>query len=175
MTRSALLAVTVTLAAFFPHPAEAGDGRLVRTCSSQSQAYFPGAYRSRDNLVLGPLAWLGANMVHDDGAYGSAYRWKHPVLVRPGRTVSLRIGAAARGFAGLSYDFQGWSFARTARTVVFQGCLRAKARSRTDGRPVTFWSGGIVSTRGSACVPIEIRIDRGAVRRRTLALGDARC
>jgi hypothetical protein len=56
------------------------------------------------------------------------------------------------------------------RTVVFRACPASKAQSRVNGRPVTFWSGGIVATRASICLPVEIRIDRGPVRRRTIAL-----
>jgi hypothetical protein len=91
--------------------------------------------------------------------------------VRPTHTVTVRIGAAARGFARLTYTAVGWSYSRAVRTVVFKACPAAKAQSNTDGRPVTFWSGGIVLQRPAACVSVEIRIDRGPIRRRAVAIG----
>ena len=93
-------------------------------------------------------------------------RWKVPVLVRPRHTVTLRIGATAQSFAGLAFATRGWHYADSNRTVVFRSC-------RT-GRP-TFWAGGVVSTRALGSLPVEIRIDRGAVRRRVLSLAGAAC
>ncbi|HEX4734250.1 MAG TPA: hypothetical protein VH247_07545 [Thermoleophilaceae bacterium] len=145
-------------------------------CAHQSGAEFPGAYRDPANLSVGPLAWAGARAHGDaDGSLGGGFRWKQPVLVRPGHTVTIRVAAPAASFARLSYAHAGgWAFRGGVRKVVFRACSATKAMSRTDGRPVTFWSGGIVATRGSICLPVEIRIDRGPVRRRTIAL-NARC
>ena len=168
MIRVALITAALVLASASP---AAADGRMVMRCSQQSGAGFPGAYADPGNLVVGPFAWMGANRQNFDGAYGGAYRWKQPVLVRPGHTVTLRIAAAARDFARLTYTATGWSFSRAVRTVVFEACSRSKAQSRADGRPVTFWSGGTVLTRPAACVPVEIRIDGGAVKRRAVATG----
>ena len=169
MTRVALIAGLVVLAS--ASPATAADGQKVMRCSQQSGASFPGAYGDRGNLVVGPFAWMGARRQDGDGANGDTYRWKQPVLVRPGHTVTLRGGAAARGFARLTYTAAGWSFSRAVRTVVFKACPAAKAHSTTDGRPVTFWSGGIVMKRPAACVPVEIRVDEGPIRRRAVAIG----
>jgi hypothetical protein len=145
-------------------------------CSHQSAAEFPGAYRDPANLALGPLVWAGARANGDaDGSLGGGFRWKQPVLVRPGHTVTMRVGASGASFARLSYTHtDGWAFSGGVRKVVFRACSAAKAMSRSDGRPITFWSGGIVATRGSMCLPVEIRIDRGPVRRRTIAL-NGRC
>jgi hypothetical protein len=146
-------------------------------CAQQSGAGFPGAYGDPTNLSIGPLAWLGARRGNSDGAYKDVFRWKQPVLLKPGHTATLKIGTSARGFAGLAYGHhgEGWSFASTVGRVRFSACPSSTAQSRTDGKPVTFWSGGIVLTRSPACVPVEIRIDRGRVRRRVLAYGGARC
>jgi hypothetical protein len=171
MRRTVIFAGALALA--IPVAASAAGGRVVMHCSEQSTAGFPGAYRDSNNLVVGPLAWVfvKSNATYD-GAYEGGYRWKNPMLVRPGHVVTMRIGAAAKDFAGLAFDHDGgWDFARSERTVVFRACPRAKATSRVDGRPVTFWSGGIVSTRTGVCVPVEIRVDRGAVRRRSVGLG----
>jgi hypothetical protein len=171
--RAVLVVLALTLVA--AAPAAASGGRVVTTCDRQSQAAFQGAYRDADNLVVGPLAWIGARAPHTGGANAGEFRWKHQLLVQPGHRVTVRIGAAAAGFAGLTYNFQGWGFARSHRTVVFQACPRSRAASRSDRGPVTFWSGGISATVGAGCVPVEIRIDRGPVRHRTIALGAARC
>jgi hypothetical protein len=157
--------------------AAAAEQRATADCADQASTTFPGAYGDPSNLVVGPLAWLGARgNGNADGRLGGGYRWKLPVLGRPGHRVSLRIGAAAASFARLKYVHSagGWDFSGGTRTVLFRACSAARAMSRTDGRPVTFWSGGVVATRGSICLPVEIRIDRGPVRRRTIAL-NARC
>ena len=172
MTRAiAFLAVVGALVS--PSLASAAGGRVVMRCAQQSTAGFPGAFADPSNMVVGPLAWVFAHKnAGYDGAYEFGYRWKNPALVRPGHIVTMRIGAAAKDFAGLAYDHDGgWGYPQSERTVVFKGCSRAKATSRVDGRPVTFWSGGIVSTRTGVCVPIEFRVDRGAVRRRSIGLG----
>jgi hypothetical protein len=172
MRRLAVLAVAAASLAFVTLASAAG-GRAVMRCTHQSTAGFPHAYSDPTNVVVGPLAWIGAQRnAGYDGAYELGYRWKNPVLVRPGHTVTMRIGAAAKDFAGLAYDHDGgWRYADSERTVVFNACSRSKASSRVDGRPVTFWSGGIVSTRTAVCVPLEFRVDRGAVRRRSIGLG----
>jgi hypothetical protein len=164
-------ALVVALAA--PTLAQAAGGRVVMACTHQSTAGFPRAYTDPANMTIGPLAWMFAQRnAGYDGAYEFGFRWKNPVLVRPGHVVTMRIGAAAKDFAGLAYDHDGgWAYASSERTVVFKACSRRKATSRVDGRPVTFWSGGIVSTRTAVCVPIEFRVDGGAVRRRSLGLG----
>jgi hypothetical protein len=169
------LLVALAACALAPTTADAAGGRVVMTCAHQSSAGFPGAFRSADSLVVGPLAWTGVNQnATYDGAYESGYRWKNPLLIRPKHAVTVRIGAAAMGFAGLAYDHEGgWSFAQSERTVVFKSCSRRRAKSRVDGRPVTFWSGGIVSTRTAVCVPVEIRVDGGPLRRRSIGLGTA--
>ena len=165
--RRLLTVACATAALAGPVPtAAASGGRLVRTCADRSDATFPGAYRDPGNIVIGPLAWLWANEQDDDGAYNGAYRWKVPVLVRPRHTVTLRIAAAAQDFAGLSFAARGWDYADSNRTLVFRSC-----RSR---RP-TFFAGGVSSTRALGCLPVEIRIDRGAVRRRVLSLAGADC
>ena len=165
--RRCLMVACVTAALAAPVPtASAAGGRLVNTCADRSDATFPGAYRDPHNVVIGPLAWLWANNQDGDGAYNGAYRWKAPVLVRPRHTVTLRIGAAARSFAGLAFATRGWDYADSDRTVVFRSC---------NGRRPTFWAGGVVSTRALGCLPVEIRIDRGAVRRRVLSLAGADC
>lgn len=165
--RGLLILACITAALAGPiASASASGGRLVNTCADRSSAAFPGAYKDPDNLVVGPLAWLWAKRQDDDGSYQDGYRWKVPVLVRPRHTVTLRIGAAAQSFAGLSFAARGWEYADSNRTVVFRSCR---------GRRATFFAGGVASTRPLGCLPVEIRIDGGAVRHRTLSFAGADC
>src|SRR3954462_1088471 len=97
-------------------------------CANQSGAEFPGAYRDPANLVVGPLAWVGARGQADaDGSLDGGYRWKQPVLVRPGHKVTIRVGAAAAGFARLTYTHgSGWAFGGGVRAVTFHACSRSR-------------------------------------------------
>ena len=174
----AVVAVVTVVTAALPAVASASGGRAVARCSQQSTADFPGAFSDPANLVVGPFAWLGARRGRIDGAYKGRYRWKQPVLVQPGHRVTLRVAMRAAGLAGLVYAGVGgdWDFARTVRVMSFHSCSQDKASSHSSGQAVTFWSGGIVLTRSPACVPVMIRIDRGPVQRRTVAMGPgARC
>jgi hypothetical protein len=172
-----VLAVVLVGAAAISASASGAGGRTEMRCSQQSSGVFDGSFRDRRNLVVGPFAWAGARAGQVDGSFEDRYRWKQPALVRPGHTVILRIGNAARAFAGLTYDGRGaWDPRFTVQTVVFHGCPPGKAASRIGGTAVTFWAGGIVLTRAKACVPVEIRVDGGPVRRRSVPLGaGARC
>jgi hypothetical protein len=175
--RRALAAIAIVAAVVAP-AASASGGRGVARCSQQSTADFPGAFFDPANLVVGPFAWLGARRGRVDGAYKGRYRWKQPVLVRPGHRITLRIGSGAARFAGLEYAGVGgdWDYRRSVRVMSFHSCANERASSRSSGQPVTFWSGGIVLTRSPACVPVTIRVDRGPVQYRTVAMGEgARC
>ena len=169
MIRAACAALVV--AVVFPAAASAEGGRQIRRCSQQSGSGFTGPYTDPGSLVVGPFAWLGARRRGVDGALEDTYRWKQPVLVKPGHTVTLKIAARARAVAGLTFGGGDWSFRKTYAVVVFHACPASKAISLADGEPVTFWSGGIVLTRPAACVPLEIRIDRGPVQRRAVRIG----
>ena len=162
---------TLGAALVAPAAAHAGPTQTVG-CAQQSFATFDGAFTRRENLVVGPLAWMGARDARSDGALGGGYRWKFPALIRAGHRVALRIPARATAFAGFTYDHKhGWEFPPRASVVRFSACAPAKAGSRADGRRVSFFSGGVVTNRSPACVPVEIRTDGGTVRHRTLALG----
>jgi hypothetical protein len=174
MMRIACAALVVLV--LVPAAASAEGGTQIRRCSQQSGAGFTGPYTDPGSLVVGPFAWLGAKRRGVDGAYRSTYRWKQPVLVKPGHTVTLKIAARARDLAGVTFGGGDWSFRKTYSVVVFHACPASKAMSQADGKPVTFWSGGIVLRRPAACVPLEIRVDRGPVQRRAIRIGPgARC
>ena len=168
--KRAALAVVATLV--LATPAAASDRALVKTCAQQSFAGFGGAYDDPRNLVVGPLAGVGARAQDYDGAYEGRYRWKMPMLMRPGRRATVRIGAAAAGFARLSFGTGHWNFARSHRRVTFVGCSASKAGSPIGGgRRATFWSGGLTALRTNFCLPLEIRFGTGTIRRRSIPMG----
>jgi hypothetical protein len=150
-------------------------GHAVEDCSRQSEAEFPGAFTSRANFVVGPLAMI-------DGAYTDSDTVrefggnKFPVLVPAGHTVTLALAPDARRIAGLAYGPlpQGETKMRdTYRSVTFVACRPGKSQSRGGGFEVTFWS-GFVLTRMPVCLPLDVSIDGAPPRRVALALG-ARC
>ena len=165
-------AAVLAAIAIGPPAAEAADRPLVKTCAQQSFAGFAGAYADSRNLVVGPLAWVGARAQDYDGSYEGRYRWKMPMLMKPGRRATVRIGAAAAGFARLSFGTGHWDFARSHRRVTFAGCPAAEAGSPIGGgRRATFWSGGLTALRTNFCLPLEIRFAGGAIRRREVPMG----
>ena len=122
------------------------------TCDTRSFARFPGAYRDEANLVVGPLALVGAGTRTLPGTIAAVGGNKFPALLRPGHTVTLQIPANARGIAALGYGPlpQGEiTLANAHDTVTFEACQR---------RRVTFWSGAVV-TPEPACVPVDVYID----------------
>ena len=133
---------------------------VVADCASRSEATFPGAFKNRRNLVVGPLALIGAGGTASwDRAAGGN---KFPLLLRAGHRVTLELSARTRTFAGLAYGPlpQGQTSLRDAhRVVTFIACRRGgPLGSNADGRPVTFWSGGVLA-RSPRCVPLLVWVD----------------
>ena len=151
-------------------------------CSTRSEADFPGAFTSPDNLVVGPLVLVGGAYTDPDtvGEFGGD---KFPLLVKAGHTVTVRLAGHARS-AGLAYGPlpQGETRLRdTYRSVTFVACRPGRASRRydpdgpsgsdADGVAVTFWS-GFVMTRAPACLPLDVYVDGATTPRRVgLALG----
>jgi len=153
---------------------------VVVTCGTQSAARFPGAFRSPRNLIVGPLALVGAGGTPQfvrDGS-GSERFQKFPLLVRADHRVTVEQSHSTRRGAGLAYGPlpQGEvHLADTHRVVTFVACARGDSGSRADGRPVTFWSGGIVA-RSPRCVPLLVWVDDDrSPRRAVVRLGVRRC
>ena len=145
-------------------------------CSTRSEAGFPAAFTSADNLVVGPLALVGAGgRVGYSRVYGGQ---KFQALVRNGHRVRLALPRAARPGAGLAYGPlpHGDVGSRQAHRVVsFVACRRGQDSGSTGGgRPVTFWSGGVL-VRSPRCVPLRIRIDGRPQGHEVIRLGVARC
>lgn len=132
----------------------------VADCSTRSQAQFPGAFKKASNLVVGPLALVGAGGTPVFSAeFGGN---KFPLLVKAGHRVTIELSVDTRRFAGLAYGPlpQGDVRLRDShRIVTFIACPRGKpSGSSADGHLVTFWSGGVLA--GSPrCVPLEVWID----------------
>src|SRR5919197_3676714 len=143
-------------------PFAADHARASEDCSTQSEADFPGAYAARSNLVVGPLAMIGAAFT-DAKTVREVGGNKFPLLVKSGHTVTVRLAPEARPVAGLAYGPlpQGETKLRdTYRSVRFVACGPGMSDSRADGAAVTFWS-GFVLTRKPACIPLRISIDGG--------------
>jgi hypothetical protein len=173
------IAVLVSL---FGSAAGARRPGVVADCSMQSGGSFPGAFTRPRNLAVGPLALIGAGgtpVYADSLGGGSLGGQKFPLLVKVRHRVTLELSRQTRRDAGLWYwpRPQGRPSLRGAHRVVsFIACLRAEdARSRTDGQPVTFWS-GFVLARSPRCVPLRIWVDaEPSPRRAVIRLGVRRC
>ena len=153
----------------------------VENCATQSGADFPGAFTSPGNLVVGPLALIGAGGTPNavSNSTGTEVFQKFPLLVRNGHRVTVALSPRTRRGAGLAYGPlpQGETFLRdTHRVVTFIACGRGQGSgSSADGRPVTFWSGSVLA-RSPRCVPLRVWVDAEASpRRAVIRLGVRRC
>ncbi len=154
----------------------------VENCSTRSQAGFPGAFTDRRNLVVGPLAMMGAGKgrVYFFPEFGSdAGGQKFQLLVRNGHRVTVELSRRTRRDAGLAYGPLGGGqvgLADAHRLVKFIACRRGESSgSSADGRPVTFWSGGVLAS-SPRCVPLRVFVDgASAARRAVIHLGVRRC
>jgi hypothetical protein len=166
-------------------PASAGQSRkrphgVVENCSTQSGADFTGAFTSPINLVVGPLALVGAGGTPEfvwDSAANVGFQ-KFQVLVRQRHRVTIELSRKTRRHgAGLAYGPlpQGETYLRdTHRVVTFIAC-RSGSVSTADGRPVTFWSGSVLA-RTPRCVRLRVWIDnRRTPRRAVIRLGVPTC
>ncbi|MGH2969998.1 MAG: hypothetical protein ACRDK0_13190 [Solirubrobacteraceae bacterium] len=145
------------------------------TCATRSGARFPGAFSRRANLVVGPLAMIGAaglttrDVVHEFGGN------KFPLLVRAGHTVTVELLPGMRRTAALGYGPlpQGEIRVRDGhRVVTFVACPPTQdSGSDADGEPVTFWSGFMLA--GSPqCVSMRVWVDdEPAPRKAAVPLG----
>jgi len=155
--------------------------RATESCATQSGAEFPHAFTSPRNLVVGPLALIGAG-----GSPGFAWNsretegfQKFPLLVRARHRVTVELAPRTRLGAGLAYGPlpQGETYLRdTYRAVTFVACKRGEhSASSADGEPVTFWSGSVLA-RSPRCIPLRVWVDgERTPRRAVIRLGVQRC
>jgi hypothetical protein len=151
---------------------------VVEDCSTRSEASFPGAYSDPRNLVVGPLALIGAahtpaRVVRELGGN------KFPALVEAGHRVTVELSRRTRRVAGLAYGPlpQGEVHLREAhRVVTFAACPPGgPSGSTADGTAVTFWS-GFVLTASPRCVSLRVWVDdEPSPRLADLRLGPRRC
>jgi hypothetical protein len=140
---------------------------VVEDCSTRSEADFPGAYAEPANVVVGPLALVGAAYTPPDVVeeFGGN---KFPLLVTAGHRVTLQLSRRTHRVAGLAYGPlpQGEiHLGDSHRAVTFVACAYG----------ITFWSGAVVA-REPACVPLHVWVDDEPVPRRvTLRMGVRRC
>ena len=160
---------------------------VVVDCAMRSEANFPGAFTDRGNLVAGPLVLTGGGQATPEDVVREFGGNKFPLLVKAGHTVTVRLPASARRFAGLAYGPQhpGRTTLRdTRRAITFVACAPGRpsatyrpdgpSGSSADGVSVTFWS-GFVLTRRPACLRLEVQVDdEPATRRALLNLGEPR-
>ena len=141
-------------------PAGQEPAREVETCSTRSEASFPAAFDDPGNLVVGPFVLVGAALPTPAGLVESLGGQKHPVLVRAGYEVTLRVPRSARGHISLGYGSlpQGdVEYQDGHPAVTFMAC-RAQDHSGSfvaPGGPVTFWS-GFVFARKPSCAPLDV-------------------
>jgi hypothetical protein len=177
---AAAVAVTLTMADVAAssigvgHTAPTG---VVADCATRSLADFPGAFTRPRNLVVGPLALVGAGgtPLFSPAAGGN----KFPLLVKAGHRVILELSVRSRHGAGIAYGPlpQGEVHLRdTHRVVTFIACPRGTpSGSSADGQAVTFWSGGILA-RSPRCIPLLVWVDAAtAPRHAVIRLGVRRC
>jgi hypothetical protein len=148
---------------------------------TQSGATFAHAFTSTRNLVVGPLALIGAGGSPSFvwNSRGSEGFQKFPILVKEGHRVAVELSVKTRLGAGLAYGPlpQGETYLRdTYRVVTFTACNRRQhSESSADGQPVTFWSGSVLA-RSPRCIPLLIRVDADpSPRRAVIRLGVSRC
>jgi hypothetical protein len=157
----------VTAQASHPHGA-------VADCSTRSWADFGGAFTDSANLVVGPLAVVGAGGPTAAAVVKTHGGQKFPLLVRPGHIVTVQVPAGARGFAALGYGSlpQGEiRFRDGHNTVTFLACGTDEPSGSSADGPVTFWSGFVLARR-RACIPLEVYVDdEPAPRRVGIELG----
>jgi hypothetical protein len=145
---------------------------VTEDCGTRSEADFGPAFRDSANLVVGPLAMIGAAEFTPASVVRRFGGQKYPLLVKAGHSVTIEVPAHARKFAGLGYGPlpQGEiTLERAHPRVTFIACEEGSGSS-AEG-PVTFWSGGVVAN-APHCVPLDVFVDGEVAPRRVfIALG----
>lgn len=165
--------MAAVLAGVIPAGAHGADRTARVDCRMASEANFPNAYGDPNNLIVGPLAMVGAGGPTSAQTVAKFGGEKFPLLVRAGHTVTLRILPSADGAAALGYGPlpQGHVTVRDGfRSETFVACGAGQTSSTADG-PVTFWSGFVFADR-PVCVPFDVYIDsRREPERVAISLG----
>jgi len=154
-------------------PRRVAEKPHVAGCGHQSIATFPGAFTSAENLVVGPLALIGAGEPTTPATVREFGGNKFPAVVRAGHTVTVEVRGRR---ASLYYAKHGGGVLTETRVadgdgaVTFRSCGRRRAESDADGDPVTFWSGFVLVAR-PMCVRLTVRTGSDRARRAAIPLG----
>jgi hypothetical protein len=180
--RSAPLMVLLLVPLLAPVTAQAKVP--VGTCEgANAGGSFPEAFTNRErNVVVGPLSlpWAAG---HADVSPDLINRFggdKFPVLLREGRSATIRIAKALRptaaGYERVPLAEAGFvRREQPVRNLAFTACRRGQAENVVDkGVRVTFWMLWM-KVRAPACVYLDISIDGKAVRKRTTSWGAGAC
>ena len=103
---------------------------------------------------------------------------KYPAVVLARHRVAVELSGTTGRSASLLYADDHWRRPRTVRAghrvVDFQACGTGRAASSYDGRPATFWSGFVLTTR-PRCLTLRVWVDdEPGPRRAHIGLGE-RC
>jgi hypothetical protein len=148
---------------------------VTEDCGTRSEADFGPAFGDPANLVVGPLAMIGAAEFTPSSVVRRFRGQKYPLLVKARHSVTIEVPAAARTFAGLGYGPlpQGEiTLERAHPRVTFIACPEGSGSS-AEG-PVTFWSGALVAEEPH-CVPLDVFVDGEVVPRRVFIALGVRC
>jgi hypothetical protein len=148
--------------------------------SSQGQGHGNlNAWRAARNLVVGPLAMVGAAEI--PGTYhGGFHGNKFPLYLLAGHRVTLSLTPRTRGHAGIAYGPlpQGdVGVAEAHRVLTLIACRRGEYSPNSGGPAgrASFWAGGIVAD-APRCVPLLMWVDKErAPRRAVIHLGVTDC
>lgn len=152
---------------------------VVLDCATNPNA-GPGLreFRSRSNLVVGPLAMKGgaATPGYYAGFFGGN---KFPLYVMGGHRVTVELSRRTRQGAGIAYGplplRRPLGVSDGYRVVTFIACPRGNISGRFDRAPVSFWAGGVLA-RSPRCVPLLIWVDdEPSPRRAVIHLGVRDC
>jgi hypothetical protein len=148
---------------------------VTEDCGTRSEADFGSAFGDSANLVVGPLAMIGAGELTPASVVRRFEGQKYPLLVKAGHSVTIEVPAGVRKFAGLGYGPlpQGEiTLERAHPRVTFIACTERSGSSADI--PVTFWSGGVVAN-APHCVPLDVFVDGDAAPRRVFIALGVRC
>jgi hypothetical protein len=161
-----------------PEPAKKRPQGVVVGCQSQSGYDFGDAYTNPDNLVVGPLTITNAVYTEPETIreYGGD---KIFVLVQPGHRVTLALSQETYRIASLGYGPMPQEVELTPqdghRVVTFRPCSARRAWSSAGEKPVTSWS-GFMLTDTFFCMPIDVWVDdEPKPRKITLGMGVRAC
>jgi hypothetical protein len=147
-------------------------------CRTQSGYDFRDAYTKPDNIVVGPLVITNAAYTEPE-TIREVGGDKIFVLLRPGHRVTLALSRRTYRVASLGYGPLPQEVELTPqdghRVVTFTPCPAERAWSSAGGKPVTFWS-GFMLTDTFLCMPIDVWVDHEPTPRQiVLGMGVRDC